>query len=157
MKRQKKTSEICWIIFYFSDFETVPRPVPSLARFTDDPPPYPGKYSKTNVNYLPSYDSAIKMAPELQIGNIDDMMTSVLNENSDENSELTDDHSNHQVEGATGDRIQSLSQSSICHEMDYEAQTDDDDLEGYTSSHSKRVVGEETIIRGNETLINEDE
>ena len=97
------------------------------------------------------------MAPELQFGNIENMMTSVLNENSDENSELTDEHSNHQEEGATGDIIQSLSQSSICHEMDYETHTDDDDVDGYTSSHSNRVVGEETIIRGNETLINEDE
>lgn len=34
---------------------------------SDDPPPYPGKYSKTNINYLPSYDSAIKMAPELRM------------------------------------------------------------------------------------------
>ncbi|XP_078331558.1 uncharacterized protein LOC111123957 isoform X3 [Crassostrea virginica] len=36
-----------------------------FQRFSDDPPPYPGKYSRTNMNYLPSYESAIKIANEL--------------------------------------------------------------------------------------------
>ena len=36
------------------------RPGSSFFRwFSDDPPPYPGKYSRTNVNYLPSYESAV--------------------------------------------------------------------------------------------------
>lgn len=30
--------------------------------YADDPPPYPGKMSRTNVNYLPSYNSALQMS-----------------------------------------------------------------------------------------------
>lgn len=37
-----------------------------LQWFRDEPPPYPGKYSRTNVNYLPSYMSAIEMEQERQ-------------------------------------------------------------------------------------------
>jgi hypothetical protein len=41
------------------------RPGPSFLRWlSDDPPPYPGKYSRTNVNYLPSYESAIEIERE---------------------------------------------------------------------------------------------
>ncbi|XP_061169190.1 uncharacterized protein LOC133178513 [Saccostrea echinata] len=43
--------------------ERLHRTISSISCFgyDDPPPPYPGKYSKTNVNYLPSYDSAMKM------------------------------------------------------------------------------------------------
>lgn len=41
----------------------------SCFGYDDPPPPYPGKYSKTNVNYLPSYDSAMKMEQERQAMN----------------------------------------------------------------------------------------
>lgn len=37
-----------------------------LQWLRDEPPPYPGKYSRTNVNYLPSYLSAIEMEQERQ-------------------------------------------------------------------------------------------
>lgn len=30
--------------------------------YADDPPPYPGKMSRTNINYLPSYNSALQMS-----------------------------------------------------------------------------------------------
>lgn len=30
--------------------------------YADDPPPYPGKLSRTNINYLPSYNSALQMS-----------------------------------------------------------------------------------------------
>ncbi|XP_048730394.2 uncharacterized protein LOC125647663 [Ostrea edulis] len=33
----------------------------------DAPPPYPGKLSRTDVNYLPSYDSAVQMSTILDI------------------------------------------------------------------------------------------
>lgn len=80
------------------DQQRIPRTVSSLTAFRDDPPPYPGKYSKTNINYLPSYDSAIKMAPELRMCNIDDVNQSinfpVLHENTDGSSENISDHEN---------------------------------------------------------------
>ncbi|XP_048781219.2 uncharacterized protein LOC125683793 isoform X3 [Ostrea edulis] len=41
------------------------RTLSSISCLRDDPPPpYPGKYSKTNLNYLPSYDSALTMERE---------------------------------------------------------------------------------------------
>lgn len=30
--------------------------------YADDPPPYPGKLSRTNINYLPSYNSALQLS-----------------------------------------------------------------------------------------------
>lgn len=43
------------------------RPSSSFLQWLrDEPPPYPGKYSRTNVNYLPSYLSAIEMEQERQ-------------------------------------------------------------------------------------------
>ncbi|XP_061169222.1 uncharacterized protein LOC133178535 [Saccostrea echinata] len=43
------------------------RPGPSFLHWlADEPPPYPGKYSRTNVNYLPSYESAIEINRRLQ-------------------------------------------------------------------------------------------
>lgn len=78
------------------DPQRISRNVPSRTSFIDDPPPYPGKYSKTNINYLPSYDSAIKMAPELLMCNIDEMNQSinfpVLHENIEDNSGNISDH-----------------------------------------------------------------
>lgn len=78
------------------DLQRISRNVPSRTSFIDDPPPYPGKYSKTNINYLPSYDSAIKMAPELLMCNIDEMNQSinfpVLHENIEDNSGNISDH-----------------------------------------------------------------
>ncbi|XP_061183106.1 uncharacterized protein LOC133191368 [Saccostrea echinata] len=32
-----------------------------LPEHADNPPPYPGKLSRTNINYLPSYNSAVQM------------------------------------------------------------------------------------------------
>lgn len=44
-----------------------PRPGSSILQWLrDEPPPYPGKYSRTNVNYLPSYQSAIEIEQERQ-------------------------------------------------------------------------------------------
>lgn len=97
-----------------TDPQRIPRTVPSLSSFRDDPPPYPGKYSKTNINYLPSYDSAIKMAPELRMCNLDEMNQSinfpVLHENTDDRSENTSDHENRE-EGGLCDMDQSVSVS----------------------------------------------
>lgn len=78
------------------DQQRIPRTVPSLTLFRDDPPPYPGKYSKTNINYLPSYDSALKMAPELRMCNIDELNQPtdfpVLHEHTDDSCENISDH-----------------------------------------------------------------
>lgn len=43
------------------------RPGPSFLNWlADEPPPYPGKYSRTNVNYLPSYESALDIDRRLR-------------------------------------------------------------------------------------------
>ena len=53
------------------------RPGSSFFRwFSDDPPPYPGKYSRTNVNYLPSYESAVEIVN--QSGQTTDMGNDVV-------------------------------------------------------------------------------
>lgn len=75
------------------DQESEPAASPSSTPFSDDPPPYPGKYSKTNINYLPSYDSAIKMAPELLMCNINEMTPPAEFSGFDESEYL--DHSDH--------------------------------------------------------------
>ena len=54
------------------------RPGSSFFRwFSDDPPPYPGKYSRTNVNYLPSYESAVGIVN--QSGQTTDVGNDVVN------------------------------------------------------------------------------
>lgn len=57
-------NELYWVFFLVSDNT---RPGSSFLQWLrDEPPPYPGKYSRTNVNYLPSYLSAIEMEQERQ-------------------------------------------------------------------------------------------
>jgi hypothetical protein len=75
------------VCIYLIDFQRVPRVIQTLF---DDPPPYPGKYSKTNINYLPSYDSAVKMAPELRMCDDTGMALSIQYLDDSDGSDLND-------------------------------------------------------------------
>ncbi|XP_061169210.1 uncharacterized protein LOC133178523 isoform X2 [Saccostrea echinata] len=119
------------------DHESEPAVSPSPTPFSDDPPPYPGKYSKTNINYLPSYDSAIKMAPELRMCSINEMTPQSEFSVLDESVGL--DHSDHMNNEETENDSVS---NQVCHELltnrECEPRTDDQQVFSEETERSPR-------------------